>query len=145
VKMQAFKCPLSTANYYVGLWHRHSIMVVGHKFSVCAHKNSVLVGVAIVGRPVSRNLDNGNTLEVRRVATDGTRNACSFLYAECKRRAIAQGCNRLVTYTQEGESGSSLRALGLGEPVSLSHGTENWHTRTGRSNTSRANFRWELI
>lgn len=49
----------------------------GHKYSIGVAKDEMLVGVAIVGRPVARLLDDDHTLEVVRVATDGTRNACS--------------------------------------------------------------------
>ena len=72
----------------------------------------MLVGVAVVGRPVARMLDDGHTLEVVRVATDGSPNACSCLYAAAWQAAKALGYRRLVTYTQESESGASLRAAG---------------------------------
>ena len=71
-----------------------------------------LVGVAIVGRPVSRYLDNGLTLEVNRLCTDGTKNACSFLYAAAWRAARAMGYRKIVTYILDTESGASLRAAG---------------------------------
>lgn len=72
------------------------------------------MGVAIVGRPVSRVLAaEGNTLEVIRTATDGTRNANSMLYGAARRAAFAMGYDRLITYTQEGETGASLRAAGF--------------------------------
>ncbi|GLI00644.1 XF1762 family protein [Phytohabitans aurantiacus] len=61
----------------------------------------MLVGVAIVGRPVARHLDDGLTLEVTRVATDGHRNACSLLYAAAWHAAKALGYRRLITYTQK--------------------------------------------
>jgi len=61
---------------------------------------------------VSRGLDDGWTLEVNRVATDGTRNACSMLYAACWRAAKAIGYRKLVTYTLPEEGGASLRAAG---------------------------------
>lgn len=72
---------LSEANAFVALWHRHHKPVVGHKFSIGCEADGRLAGVAIVGRPVSRYLDDGKTLEVNRLCTDGTKNACSFLYA----------------------------------------------------------------
>ena len=120
-------------------------MVCGHKFSICAIKNGIVVGVAIVGRPVARKLDNGLTLEVTRVSTDGTRNACSALYAECKRRTLKAGYKRLVTYTQAHESGASLKALGIPGPVNITPPANGWNSRPGRSATNRAAFRWELI
>lgn len=64
---------LKEANAFVERYHRHHKPVVGHKFSIAASDGEKIVGVAIVGRPVSRYLDNGLTLEVNRLCTDGTR------------------------------------------------------------------------
>jgi hypothetical protein len=97
---------------FVADWHRHHEPPVGHKFSIGAASANQLVGVCIVGRPVARHLDNGHTLEVLRTATDGTDNANSMLYGAAWRAAKALGYDRLITYTQAGESGSSLRAAG---------------------------------
>jgi hypothetical protein len=84
-----------------------------HKFSVAiADGAGRMRGVAIVGRPVSRALDDGCTLEVSRVATDGVRNGCSMLYGACRRAAFALGYRRLVTYVLNTEPGTSLRAAG---------------------------------
>jgi len=70
-------------------------------------------GVAIVGRPVSRHEAADTwTAEVTRLATDGTRYACSFLYASCWRAARALGYRRLITYTLQTETGGSLRGAG---------------------------------
>jgi len=94
--------------------HRHHKAPVGHKFSLGVADGEVLVGVAIVGRPVSRVIQaEGDTLEVIRTATDGTKNANSMLYGAAWRAARALGYARLITYTQDGESGSSLRAAGF--------------------------------
>jgi hypothetical protein len=85
----------------------------GAKFCVgAADDDDVLRAVAIVGRPIARHFDDGLTLEVNRVATDGTRNANSMLYGACQRAAFALGYRRLITYTQADESGSSLKAAG---------------------------------
>lgn len=98
---------------FVAMWHRHHGAPVGMVFAVgAADTGGVLRGVAIVGRPVARLYDNGQTLEVTRVATDGTRNTCSLLYGACRRAAFALGYTRLITYTQAGETGASLRAAG---------------------------------
>lgn len=98
---------------FVAAWHRHHAPPVGHKFSVgVADGEGVLRGVAIVGRPVARHLDDGQALEVLRSATDGTPHVNSMLYATCWRAAKALGYRRLLTYTQQGEAGSSLRAAG---------------------------------
>ncbi len=104
---------LAQANEHVAAWHRHNNPVPGAKFSIgAADPDGVLRAVAIVGRPVARHYDDGQTLEVNRVATDGTRNANSMLYGAAARAAFALGYTRLITYTQTDESGSSLRASG---------------------------------
>lgn len=103
---------LREANAFVEQNHRHHKPVVGHKFSIGVSDGEKVVGVAIVGRPVGRFLDDGWTLEVTRLCTDGTRNACSMLYAAAWRAARAMGYKRLVTYILESENGSSLRAAG---------------------------------
>ena len=52
------------------------------------------------------------TLEILRVCTDGSRNACSFLYGALSRAAFALGYRRCVTYTLATEPGTSPRAAG---------------------------------
>lgn len=103
---------LADANAFVQQHHRHHQPVVGHKFSLAAMKAGQLVGVAIIGRPVSRVRDDGLTLEVTRLCTDGSRNACSFLYGAAARAAFALGYRRIGTYTLPSEGGASLRAAG---------------------------------
>jgi hypothetical protein len=101
------------ARAFVAMWHRHHPPPVGQIFAVgVATEDKVLVGVAIVGRPVARLLDNGQTLEITRTATDGTRNTNSLLYGACWRVTKGLGYTRLITYTQAGETGESLRAAG---------------------------------
>lgn len=113
-------CPvdLEEANAFVERLHRHHKPAVGHKFSLGAIRGGEIVGVAIVGRPVSRHRDDGMTLEVTRLCTDGSKNACSFLYGACARAAFALGYRRIGTYILASESGVSLTAAGwrsLGE------------------------------
>ncbi len=103
---------LEEANEFVRLHHRHHQPVPGHKFSLGVEHFDEIVGVAIVGRPVARMMDDGYTLEVNRTCTDGTKNANSMLYGACRRATFALGYRRLVTYTLPSESGSSLRAAG---------------------------------
>lgn len=101
------------AKAFVAEWHRHHKPPAGAVFTVgAADRNGVLRAVAIAGRPVARHLDDGQTLEVTRTASDGVRNANSLLYGAAWRAAKALGYTRLVTYTQQGESGVSLRAAG---------------------------------
>jgi len=97
---------------FVDIHHRHHRPPPGHKFSVGVVAGETLVGVAMVGRPVARHLDDGRTLEVNRTCTDGHANANSMLYGAAWRAAKAMGYRRLITYTQADESGSSLRGAG---------------------------------
>ena len=103
---------LKDANALVAAHHRHHKPVTGHKFSFGCECDGRLVGVAIVGRPVSRYLDNGLTLEVTRLCTTGEKNACSMLYAAAARAAKAIGYRKLITYTLDTEDGASIRAAG---------------------------------
>ncbi len=103
---------LDEANAFVEQYHRHHKPVPGAKFCVAVSQEDEVKGVAIVGRPVSRVLDDGWTLEVNRCCTDGTRNACSMLYATAWKAAKAMGYTSLITYTLESEGGSSLRGAG---------------------------------
>lgn len=103
---------LKTANAFVQQYHRHHKPTRGHKFSIGVSDNGALVGVAICGRPVARRLDDGYTLEVNRLCTDGTPNACSILYAAAYRAARAMGYNKVITYILDTENGTSLKAAG---------------------------------
>ena len=103
---------LKTANAFVQQYHRHHKPTRGHKFSIGVSDNGALVGVAICGRPVARRLDDGYTLEVNRLCTDGTPNACSILYAAAYRAARAMGYNKVITYILDTENGASLKAAG---------------------------------
>jgi hypothetical protein len=93
-------CPVefSEAAAFVKEHHRHHTPPVGHKFSIGATLGGKLVGVVIVGRPVSRMRDDGQTLEVTRLCTIGEKNACSFLYGAAARAAFALGYRRIGTY-----------------------------------------------
>lgn len=104
---------LATAQGFVAMWHRHHQPPIGHRFSIgVADDDDKLRGVIIVGRPVARSYDDGQTLEATRCATDSTPNSASMLYGAAWRATSALGYRRLVTYTQAGESGASLRATG---------------------------------
>lgn len=108
--MTVCQIPLSTANAFVIEHHRHHDRATGHKFSIGAFEGEKLVGVAIVGRPCGRKLDDGETLEVTRLCTDGTINACSKLYSAAAREAKKRGARRIITYILKSENGASLRA-----------------------------------
>ena len=105
---------LAHANAAVAQWHRHHKPVVGHRFSlgVVQDRTAELVGAAIVGRPVARGCDPYTTAEITRLVTDGSKNACSILYAACARVAKEMGFDLIQTYILEDESGVTLRAAG---------------------------------
>jgi hypothetical protein len=112
MKLSTVPIDLKEANAFVAEYHRHHKPVVGHKFSIGAALGNEIVGVVIVGRPVSRHRDDGMTLEVTRLCSDGTRNACSFLYGAAARAAFALGYQRIGTYILKSEPGVSLTAAG---------------------------------
>jgi hypothetical protein len=93
--------------------HRHHQPPRGHLFSIAAAKDGEIVAVATVGRPVARMNQDGFTCELTRLASDGSRNACSFLYGRAWRVASALGYKRMITYTLSSENGASLRAAGF--------------------------------
>lgn len=97
---------------FVSEHHRHHTPPQGHLFSIGAFEALRLCGIVIVGRPVARARQDGLTAEVTRLCTDGTPNACSFLYGCAARAAMALGYQRIGTYTLARESGASLRGAG---------------------------------
>jgi hypothetical protein len=135
--LSQFPCTLKQANKLVDEIHRHHKPVRGHRFSIGlldgADKGVArLVGVAIVGRPVARAVDQYMVAEVTRLATDGTGNACSMLYSRCAQAARAMGFRSIQTYTLESEPGTSLVAAGwINEGVVRKDG-KGWNNRGGR-------------
>lgn len=103
---------LTEAHAFVRQYHRHHRPSVSGLFALGASQDEKVVGVAVVGRPVARLLQDGWTVEVTRLCTDGTHNACSFLYGAARRVAAVLGYKRIVTYTLPAEGGASLRASG---------------------------------
>lgn len=107
-------CSLQEANAFVATHHRHHHPTPVAKFAIAASDRSAHVcGVVIVGLPKARLAMDGWTLEVTRLATDGTRNVCSLLYGAARRATFALGYTRLLTYTLAEEEGGSLRASGF--------------------------------
>lgn len=100
----------SEACEFIARFHRHHRPPQGMVFALGCALGGEIVGVATVGRPVARALDDGWTLEVTRTCTDGTKNANSMLYGAAWRAAKGLGYRRLITYTLPEESGASLRA-----------------------------------
>lgn len=135
---------LREANEFVVRHHRHHRPARGCIACVAVAESDEVCGVAIIGRPVARHLQDGYTAEVLRVCTDGARNACSMLYGAAWRAVRALGYRRLVTYILPEEGGASLRAAGwrcVGEA-----GGGSW-SRRGRPRVdlhpTQAKIRWE--
>jgi hypothetical protein len=122
---------LKEANATVSCWHRHHKPTVGHRFSIGVVKGNMIIGVAIAGRPIARLSDQRMELEILRVATDGRKNACSFLLGAVARIAKHMGYARVKTTTLSRESGSSLRAVGW-TPKESGNGI-GWDSRPGRN------------
>ena len=123
---------LKEANDLVLQLHRHHKPVVGHRFSIGVRDGDVLVGAAIIGRPVSRELDFKAIVEVTRLVTDGTEHACSFLYGAAARAAKALGYQKIQTYILRSEPGTSLRASGWEYELDTVGGDWNHSWRKGR-------------
>ena len=82
-RLRVVPCTVEKAKEYVDATHRHHTSSTSARFCVAVIDEAGLVrGVAMIGRPVARLLDDGWTLEVNRVATDGCENACSALYGQ---------------------------------------------------------------
>ena len=141
---------LAAAKQFIANHHRHNKAPTGHKFSVGLSLNGELVGVGVAGRPVSRHLDDGFTVEITRTCTLGDRNANSKIYGAILRCAKAMGYKRAITYTQQDESGASLRAVGF-EPVADLPPRKNWANSSVKIASKRdatlaegvARIRWE--
>lgn len=144
MKLTVVPISFAEANSFVAQHHRHHKPVVGCKFVVAVATKNEIVGVALVGRPVARALDDGWTLEVNRLCTDGHRNACSMLYAAAWRAARALGYRKLITYTLAEEGGASLRAAGWRVVAETDGGSWNCPSRP-RVDTHplQAKLRWE--
>lgn len=110
--MEVIPLTIKQANEFIEKYHRHHKKVIGAKFCIGALKNSKLVGVSVVGRPKARMLDNKLTAEITRLCTDGSKNACSFLYSASARIAKEMGYFKIITYILISEKGISLNACG---------------------------------
>ena len=135
-ELKVIPLSLKEANKFVTKHHRHNKNCRGHKFSIGAEYQGKLVGVAIVGRPVARKLDNRFTLEINRncVLDDAPKGTCSFLYAKAIKIWQSMGGKKIITYTLTTESGSSLKAVDFNEDTEIKIFKENtgWTTRANR-------------
>ena len=147
--IQVVPIKLSEAIIFVDNFHRHNKGPQGGLFSLGASDGKQLVGVAIVGRPVSRHLDDGQTVEVTRccVVDNAPKGCCSFLYAKAWQASKALGWKKLITYTLQSESGSSLKGAGWKIVAELKgNNSKGWQTRPGREwqpVVGQSKFRWE--
>jgi len=128
--------------------HRHAGRPVGYRFAVgIEDQGAKLRGVALGARPSARALDDGRTLEVTRLVTDGVGNGCSMLYGACVRAAKALGYRSAITYTLASESGASLRASGWRVDAELP-ARKGWDTpsrpRESRGVDGAARLRWRI-
>lgn len=147
-RLQLVPLSIREANRFVGVEHRHNQPVVGGRFALGAELDGRLVGVVIVGRTTARGLHLPRRAEVTRLATDGTRNACSFLYQRARRVVQAMGYTSLKTYTRTDESGASLRAIGACCEAEVRARSWAQHSKS-RPRVDRSapadRYRWELI
>jgi len=141
---------LPQANAVVAQHHRHHAPLPGgfSWFCVGVVSESQLVAAAIAGRPTNRNNDDGQTVEVQRVASDGTPHACSMLLGACARAAKAIGARRIITYTLGSETGSSLKGAGWVQEADC---ITSWWTHQGtrtpavdRPHMTESKSRWAL-
>ena len=146
--MRIIPLTLRQANYIVSVWHRHSKPLGSlMKYAVGLEDGGKIVGAAFMGRPISPSDSDGFTLEVKRLVTNGTKNACSMLYGACARSAKALGYAKLITFTLESESGISLRASNW----VASKVTDGYSLHTDYATGERisvlgpSRIRWELV
>ena len=150
VSLELVPLSLREANDFVEQYHRHNGRTArdGGKFAIGAGTENGLAGVAIVGRPLARLLNDGYTAEVLRlcVQPEQPKNVCSMLYSACWRAWRGMGGRKLVTYTLQTESGASLRGAGwkiVGEVKGGSWHREN-RAREWQPIYGQKKFRWEV-
>lgn len=112
MKLKIVPVELKEANSFIAEHHRHHKPVQGHRFSLGVVCGGKLVGVATIGRRVARLTNQKEVLEVTRLCTDGTKNACSALYSAAARVGKEMGYLKIQTFILESEFGSSLKASG---------------------------------
>lgn len=151
--MVVVPCSLRKANDFVEVYHRHSIRTSrdGGKFAIACSWETAIVGVAIVGNPLSATLMDGFTAEVLRVCVlpQAPRNCNSLIYGACRRVWFEMGGSLIITYTLTEESGASLRGAGwLMAAEVKGHDSKTWGKRdhlgrTEQAILARGKRRWE--
>lgn len=113
MKLRLSPATLDQANEMIERLHRHHKPIRGHRFSIaCVSEDGDIHGIAVVGRPVAREVPQYRTAEVTRLVSDGTPHVCSKLYAACARAAEAMGFDQIQTAILDSEPGTSLLAAG---------------------------------
>ena len=116
MKLELVPVTLTDAKKFVGKHHEHNEAPLSWKFGTGVSADGELVGIAMVGRPQGRGLDQYLSVEITRVCLSekGTyRNAASMLYGAACRMAAAGGYRTAYTYTLEEEDAASVRAAGF--------------------------------
>ena len=105
---------LTEAKVFIKLHHRHNDPPLSGFFAVGVAQGNTIVGVAVVGRPVARMLDDGLTAEITRLCTieNAPMGVASKLYSRAGRIAQMMGYKRVITYILASETGVSLKAAG---------------------------------
>lgn len=146
---------LRRANDFVSMFHRHTGRTSrnGGKFAMPIANAGALMGVAIVGNPLSATLMDGLTAEVLRVCVTPfvPRGSCSQLYGACWRAWRAMGGRRMITYTLESEDGASLRGAGWQIAGKTKPTGDGWRKQDGletRTHTAVLDLvknRWQIL
>lgn len=121
-------CTISAAKRYVYTHHRHLKRVNGGRFAVAVAVDGRVAGVGIVGNG-PRVWEGSGKMVIVRVATDGTKNACTMILGALCRAGRALGYTEAWTYTLPEEPGTSLRAAGFEDMGVTAGGT---HDRPSR-------------
>ena len=145
--MEIVPLSLKEANEFVEKHHRHNKRVVTHKFSIGLEQDGRIIGVGIAGTPIARLLNDGKTLELRRVCVIPKHpNGCSKLMARMKQIGQLMGYEKIITYTLQKESGNSLRAVNARQIAKVAGG--QWNRKGRRTNyqavCDEPKWRWEL-
>lgn len=144
-KLKIVPITQAEAKAFIKRYHRHHAPSIGSIFNIACAFDGKIVGVAMVGRPVARGLDDGWTVEVTRLCTDGTKNTCSKLYAAARKISAAMGYKKIVTYILESEQGTSLKAAGWKMVARTFGGSWNCQSRPRVDKApTQKKFRWEV-
>jgi len=141
MSIQAVRVELKEANAFIDVTHRHHKPVRGHRFSIGAECGGKLVGIATIGRPVAPKTDKKHIAEVTRLASNGSKNVCSFLYGKAARIARELAFKKIQTFVLLSEPGTSLKAAGW--VCEGKTGDGDWTNRPGRSSDNAGpKYKW---